>query len=169
MNSIAFGTDGIRGPAGQHPLTAESMKLLGQAIALSLESSNSKVIIGRDSRQSGEWIEESLSFGLSTGGVEVLLGGVMPTAAVACAVVDEKAHLGIVITASHNPWTDNGVKFFSDTGKKVSDSFQKKLETNFGQSTIESAGKVRRLTDPLKAWRRRMPQPCVVPRQRPSA
>ena len=118
-HELAFGTDGIRGPANQPPFDNETLNHLGRAcVGLCTESSRT-VVIARDTRDSGARIQQALTAGLMAGGAHVIDCGILPTAALACIVVDEQACLGLMITASHNPWQDNGVKIFSSEAEKA--------------------------------------------------
>ena len=130
--TLQFGTDGIRGKAGIEPLTPKTLEALGAAIALSC-AENPTVVIGMDTRESSLWICDALCEGIQKGGGDVLVGGVMPTAAVSCATIGEKADRGVMITASHNPFHDNGIKIFSESGRKLTAKQQKNLLHSFSQ------------------------------------
>ena len=123
-----FGTDGIRGPAGEGKLAPDSVVRMGRAIG-ALAGAGKTVVIGRDTRESGEAIQAGLEAGLREQGVRVLRLGVLPTPATAVLAKRRKAALGIMITASHNPWQDNGVKLFSADGTKLSDAQQAALDS----------------------------------------
>ena len=129
-----FGTDGIRGKANVYPLTPEFTLRLGQAVAeLLLEKNNTSpewptVVIGKDTRQSGDMLEQAIAAGLNSRGVDVYLAGVVPTPAVAMLTRKRCAILGVVISASHNPFEDNGIKFFGPDGFKFDDAFEGELE-----------------------------------------
>ena len=127
---ILFGTDGIRGTANRHPVTPEIAFRLGRAAGHLLrgESSRARFVIGRDTRLSGPMLESALVAGLNSTGADVLLAGVVPTPAVACLVKELGANGGIVISASHNPAADNGLKLFGADGYKLPDEIEERLE-----------------------------------------
>ena len=125
--AITFGTDGIRGKAGQAPIDAPSLHRIGRAAAAML-APGSEVLVGRDTRASGEELEAALAQGLAAGGAHVLLGGIVPSAAVGLAVRERGAALGIMLTASHNPARDNGVKVFGAHGDKLDRDAQQALQ-----------------------------------------
>src|SRR6056300_1801422 len=121
-----FGTDGIRGRAGKFPITVDFFTKLGFAAGKVLtkdnqSSSKPKVIIGKDTRESGYMLESALEAGFSSAGVDVFLTGPIPTPAIAYLTRSRKADFGVIISASHNPYDDNGIKFFSTKGLKLSD------------------------------------------------
>jgi len=125
-----FGTDGIRGRVGVYPVTPEFMAKLGWAVGTALaKQSGAKVLIGKDTRLSGYMLESALESGLNAAGVDVYLMGPMPTPAVAYLTRTFHAQLGVVISASHNPHYDNGIKFFSSDGMKLPDDIELKIET----------------------------------------
>ena len=129
-----FGTDGIRGEVGRHPITADFFLQLGWAAGRVLaRGDRKKVVIGKDTRISGYMFESVLEAGLTAAGVDVVLLGPMPTPAVAYFTRTLRATAGVVISASHNPYTDNGIKFFDADGGKVSDEVELEIE-----STIDS-------------------------------
>lgn len=125
-----FGTDGIRGVAGEFPLTVESTYLIGRALGHDLIRSNrrARVVIGQDTRQSSAWIADRVALGLSSVGVEVHSAGVITTPGVAYLARSRKYDAGVVISASHNPWTDNGIKVFSGDGYKLPDARELAIE-----------------------------------------
>ena len=125
-----FGTDGIRGVAGEFPLTRESTFLIGRALGHDLLRSAAKprVIIGQDTRESSRWIADRVALGLSSCGVESHSAGVITTPGVAYLARSRKYHAGVVISASHNPWTDNGIKVFSGDGFKLPDAHELAIE-----------------------------------------
>jgi phosphoglucosamine mutase len=127
MQTIKFGTDGVRGKANTAPIDAQSMCRIGQAAA-SLIGQGALVFVGRDTRASGPMLEAALTAGLSSGGANVLQAGVVPTAAIGLAVRDRGAALGIMLTASHNPAEDNGIKFFGRSGDKLDAGEQDALQ-----------------------------------------
>lgn len=129
-----FGTDGIRGTANQWPMTPETVVKIGQAIGYILmqkagaNASNLKVVIGKDTRLSGYMIEQALASGLNSMGVFVQLVGPLPTPAIGYLTRTMRAAAGIVISASHNPFFDNGIKVFGPDGFKISDVMEKEIE-----------------------------------------
>jgi len=125
-----FGTDGIRGVAGEFPLTAESTYLIGRALGHDLMRSNPRprVVIGQDTRESSSWIADRVTIGLVSCGVEVHSAGTITTPGVAYLARSRKYAAGVVISASHNPWTDNGIKVFSGDGYKLPDSHEFAIE-----------------------------------------
>ncbi|MCU1311893.1 MAG: phosphoglucosamine mutase, partial [Candidatus Angelobacter sp.] len=118
-----FGTDGIRGVAGQYPLDPATVYLIGSALAHHLGGVNGKVrvVIGQDTRESSGWIADALTAGLESAGAEVQSAGVVTTPAIAYLARTEKFSAGVVISASHNPWQDNGIKIFGHDGFKLAD------------------------------------------------
>jgi phosphoglucosamine mutase len=153
MTRKFFGTDGIRGTVGQYPITADFMLRLGHAVGrvLRKEESRPTVLIGKDTRVSGYMIESALEAGFASAGVDVLLTGPLPTPGVAYLTRALRLNLGVVISASHNPFGDNGVKFFSARGEKLSDDWERNVETAIGEHRqwVDSSalGRARRLTD----------------------
>jgi phosphoglucosamine mutase len=125
-----FGTDGIRGVAGEFPLTRESVYLIGRALGHDLKrtSATARVVIGQDTRQSSQWIADRLWQGLASVGVEVRSAGAITTPGVAYLARSQKFDAGVVISASHNPWTDNGIKVFSGDGYKLPDAHELAIE-----------------------------------------
>jgi phosphoglucosamine mutase len=125
-----FGTDGIRGVAGEFPLTTESTFCIGRALAHDLLRVNAKarVVIGQDTRESSRWIADRVGSGLNFHGVEVHSAGVITTPGVAYLARSRKFDAGVVISASHNPWTDNGIKVFSGDGFKLPDARELAIE-----------------------------------------
>jgi len=124
-----FGTDGIRGIANREPMTAQTAFQIGRAGAyLFKKETNPKILIGKDTRISGEMLESALVAGICSIGVDVLKVGVIPTPAVAYLTRFYQANCGIVISASHNPFEDNGIKFFQGDGGKFSDSEEEEIE-----------------------------------------
>jgi phosphoglucosamine mutase len=153
MTRKFFGTDGIRGTVGQYPITADFMLRLGHAVGRVLRQSESRptVLIGKDTRVSGYMIESALEAGFASAGVDVLLTGPLPTPGVAYLTRALRLNLGVVISASHNPFGDNGVKFFSARGEKLSDEWEHSVEAAIGEHRqwvdSTSLGRARRLTD----------------------
>lgn len=126
-----FGTDGIRGRVGEHPITPEFMLHLGWAAGQAFKKTGQRnsVLIGKDTRLSGYMFESALEAGLSAAGVDVKLLGPMPTPAIAYLTRTFRASAGIVISASHNPHHDNGIKFFSADGTKLDDALEAEIES----------------------------------------
>ncbi|GKS02267.1 hypothetical protein KAM486_45020 [Aeromonas caviae] len=129
MNTVTyFGTDGVRGHVGQFPMTANFALKLGYAAGKVLAAGGTKeVLIGKDTRSSGYMLESAMEAGLSAAGVNVALVGVLPTPGIAYLTSTFRADAGVVISASHNPFHDNGIKFFSDKGTKLSDAQQQEI------------------------------------------
>lgn len=153
-----FGTDGIRGRVGEPPITPDFVMRLGYAAGRVLALNNHlsagarpTVLIGKDTRISGYMLEAALEAGLTAAGVDTLLTGPMPTPAVAYLTRALRAQAGIVITASHNPFEDNGIKFFSSAGLKLDDTVEHAIEQELAQpmACMPSAklGKARRIDD----------------------
>jgi phosphoglucosamine mutase len=151
-----FGTDGVRGVANVHPMTGELMLQLGRALAFLIKKGEHRhrVIIGKDTRVSGYMLETALASGLCSMGVDILLTGPLPTPAIANLTVSMRADAGAVISASHNPYQDNGVKFFSRDGFKLPDDTEAEIERLLGDEglanlrpTATSVGKAFRIDD----------------------
>jgi len=147
-----FGTDGIRGTVGKFPITPEFVLKLGWAVGRALASNgNSKVVIGKDTRLSGYMFESALESGLTAAGVDVYLLGSMPTPGIAYLTRTMRADVGIVISASHNPFHDNGIKFFSSEGTKLNDGIEAAIEAELDKDIDVCApsklGKVFRVSD----------------------
>jgi len=154
-----FGTDGIRGRVGEAPITPDFVMRLGYAAGRVLTSIDShlgqgthpSVLIGKDTRISGYMLESALQAGLSAAGVDVLLTGPMPTPAVAYLTRALRAQAGIVISASHNPFEDNGIKFFSAQGTKLADDIEHAIEAELDKPmqvmSSSMLGKARRIDD----------------------
>ncbi len=153
MTRIYFGTDGIRGTVGEAPITADFMLRLGHAVGRVLKARETKptVLIGKDTRISGYMIESALEAGFASAGVDVLLTGPLPTPGVAYLTRALRLSLGVVISASHNPFGDNGIKFFSARGEKLPDAWEQLVEAALEQPAqwVDSAhlGKARRIDD----------------------
>lgn len=152
MSKKYFGTDGIRGKVGQAPITADFMLKLGWAAGKVLsKAGRGKVLIGKDTRISGYMFEASLQAGLAAAGVDVYLLGPMPTPAIAYLARTQHADAGIVISASHNPYGDNGIKFFSNQGTKLDDETEHAIEAFIDKplETVQPAdlGKAFRMED----------------------
>jgi phosphoglucosamine mutase len=153
MSRTYFGTDGIRGTVGTAPITADFMLRLGHAVGRVLRRNAPKatVLIGKDTRVSGYMIESALEAGFASAGVDVLLTGPLPTPGVAYLTRALRVDLGVVISASHNPFADNGVKFFSAQGEKLPDQWEIDVEGALAEppqwADSGSLGKARRLDD----------------------
>ncbi len=152
MKKKYFGTDGIRGKVGQSPMTADFVMKLGWAAGRVLaKQGRGKAVIGKDTRISGYMYESALEAGLSAAGIDCLLTGPMPTPGIAYLTRTMNAQLGIVISASHNPYYDNGIKFFSAEGTKLSDEVEQAIEAELEKEMVhvESAdlGKAKRIDD----------------------
>jgi phosphoglucosamine mutase len=153
MKRTYFGTDGIRGTVGQAPITPDFMLRLGHAVGSVLREKEKKptVLIGKDTRISGYMLESALEAGFVSAGVHVLLTGPLPTPAVAYLTRALRLSLGAVISASHNPYEDNGVKFFSARGEKLSDTWEVQVESALEREPVwvssAELGKVRRVQD----------------------
>ncbi|WP_342617065.1 phosphoglucosamine mutase [Rhodoferax sp. GW822-FHT02A01] len=153
MGRQYFGTDGIRGTVGQSPITPDFVLRLAHAVGQVLKKTEARptVLIGKDTRISGYMLESALESGFNSAGVDVVLLGPLPTPGVAYLTRAQRASLGVVISASHNPFADNGIKFFSAQGTKLSDAWEEAVEAALQQAPVwaESAhlGKSRRLED----------------------
>jgi phosphoglucosamine mutase len=152
MGKRYFGTDGIRGRVGEAPITADFMLRLGRAAGIVLASGDSRaVVIGKDTRISGYMFESALEAGLAAAGANVALLGPMPTPAVAYLTRTLYACAGIVISASHNPYYDNGIKIFTEDGEKLPDEVENAIEDELARPfvTVESThmGKAERIDD----------------------
>jgi len=148
-----FGTDGIRGIANEYPMTAEMAMQIGRAIAVLCKRGNHrhKIIIGKDTRISGYMFETALSSGICSMGVDLMLVGPLPTPAIAFITQSMRADAGIVISASHNPYQDNGIKIFSRDGFKLPDEMEEKIEELVFATSMDS---LRPSTDSIgKAYR----------------
>ena len=151
-NRKYFGTDGVRGKVGSYPITPDFALKLGWAAGKVLASQGSKmVLIGKDTRISGYMLESALEAGLAAAGLSAAFTGPMPTPAIACLTRTFRAEAGIVISASHNPYYDNGIKFFSAKGTKLPDEIEEAIEAMLEQpmDCVESAelGKASRIND----------------------
>lgn len=151
-NRKYFGTDGVRGKVGTYPITADFALKLGWAAGKVLASQGSKmVLIGKDTRISGYMLESALEAGLAAAGLSAAFTGPMPTPAIAYLTRTFRAEAGIVISASHNPYYDNGIKFFSAKGTKLPDEIEEAIEAMLEQpmDCVESAelGKASRIND----------------------
>ena len=152
-----FGTDGIRGRVGEWPITAEFMLKLGRAAGVALSNGvRASVVIGKDTRVSGYMFESALEAGLVAAGADVLLLGPVPTPGVAQLTRELGASAGIVISASHNPHYDNGIKFFSADGEKLDDAAEHAIESEVDAPFLtvppERLGKARRIEDAIDRY-----------------
>jgi len=161
MTRKYFGTDGIRGKTGEYPITPEFFIKLGYAAGIVLTKSwnNEKkpaVVIGKDTRISGYMLESALESGFSSAGVDVLLTGPIPTPAIAFLTKSLGAQIGVMISASHNSFEDNGIKFFSDLGLKLSDTVELEiealLEKEINPISPNKLGKARRINDAIDRY-----------------
>ena len=159
-----FGTDGVRGVANVHPMTAEMALQLGRALAWKVRSGphRHRIVIGKDTRLSGYMLEQAIASGICSMGVDVLLCGPLPTPGIAFVTQSMRADAGVVISASHNPYQDNGIKFFDRTGFKLPDEAELDIErlvlAEPGQGaeafhelrpTAELIGKAKRIDDAI--------------------
>jgi len=153
MSRQYFGTDGIRGTVGQPPITPDFVLRLAHAVGrvLKLSEERPTVLIGKDTRISGYMLESALESGFNSAGVDVVLLGPLPTPGVAYLTRAQRSSLGVVISASHNPFADNGIKFFSAQGTKLSDGWESDVEATLEEAPVwadsASLGKTRRLND----------------------
>jgi phosphoglucosamine mutase len=144
-----FGTDGIRGEANAEPLTATTVANLGLAAAKvfchSDLSNRPRALVGRDTRASGEFLEAAITAGLASAGVDVVQTGVLPTPAIAYLTSRHQASFGVVLSGSHNPFQDNGIKFFGPDGYKLTDDQESAIEDAFWQKEFTPASRVGRI------------------------
>jgi len=153
MSRKYFGTDGIRGTVGQSPITPDFVLRLGHAVGQVLKRTQSRptVLIGKDTRISGYMLEAALEAGFASAGVDVLLTGPLPTPGVAYLTRALRLSLGVVISASHNPFGDNGIKFFSANGEKLPDEWERDVEAALEDAPTwvpsTELGRARRLED----------------------
>ena len=144
-----FGTDGVRGKAGTFPLDPPTVRRLGAAVVRALPhgTASPRILVGRDTRESGSWIEAELAHGASGAGAVVTSAGVVPTPGVAYLTRSASYDLGIVISASHNPFEDNGIKVFSGKGEKFTEDLERHVEAVMADSSWRAAdGEARELT-----------------------
>ena len=157
MSGKLFGTDGVRGKANVHPMTAEVALALGQAIAHVLRvpgGERRRIIIGKDTRLSGYLFEDALAAGICAMGVDVLQVGPIPTPGMAFLAQDMRCHAGVMISASHNAYQDNGIKFFASNGFKLPDAVEAEIERLIGSGELarmrapaDQIGQARRIED----------------------
>jgi len=160
MNKL-FGTDGIRGIANEYPMTAELAMKVGKAVALIFKGldGQSKIVIGKDTRLSGDMLEHAIASGVCTMGVDVYLTGILPTPGIAYITTSTGANAGIVISASHNPFFDNGIKIFKGDGFKLSDEKEAEIEQlvlnedlDLSTKTVQDTGRVWAMSDSGKSY-----------------
>ncbi|MBW1927363.1 MAG: phosphoglucosamine mutase, partial [Deltaproteobacteria bacterium] len=152
-----FGTDGIRGTANIHPMTTDIAMKIGRAVAYMFRNRRGRhprILIGKDTRLSCYMLENALAAGICSMGVDVLLLGPMPTPAIAFLTANMRADAGVVISASHNPFQDNGIKLFSGEGFKLPDELEERIEELMdsealikSQPTGQNVGKAFRIDD----------------------
>ena len=150
-----FGTDGVRGRAGEHPLDHETVARLGAALVRARRGHESapasgaglRLVIGRDTRESGEWIEQELARGIRSEGGTLVSGGVLPTPAIAYIAREMDFDAGLVISASHNPFEDNGIKVFSGRGEKFTEALEREIEAIVADRSWSVNGDVSRPVD----------------------
>lgn len=156
MTRKYFGTDGVRGRVGSMPITPDFVMRLGYAAGKVLAKAETTattpvVLIGKDTRISGYMLEAALEAGFAAAGVDVMLAGPMPTPAIAYLTRALRLSAGVVISASHNPYDDNGIKFFSASGNKLPDMVEAEIEAALDQPidcvSSEKLGKAKRLSD----------------------
>ena len=155
---IRFGTDGVRGPAGTWPITPEGADAIGQGLATWAGGDAApRIVVIRDPRASGAALADAVCAGIARGGGVALRGGVLPTAAASCIIADLGLDAGVVLTASHNPWTDNGLKVMVRGGGKLLDPAS--LEACFGRAVPSGVapGRVESLDQPAAAWHAALP------------
>ena len=135
-----FGTDGIRGEAGRFPLDAATVTTIGFSLGQHLAETIEEpvVVTGRDTRESGEWLEQALIDGVSRAGAKCLSAGVITTPGVAYLTRKLQANAGVVISASHNPYQDNGIKIFAPSGEKIDDALERQIEADVDQGNTDN-------------------------------
>lgn len=156
-----FGTDGVRGVANEYPMTSEMIVKIGRAVAYFFQKKNtrSKIIVGKDTRISGDMIEQWLVSGICSMGSDAYLSGILPTPGIAFLTASMGGDAGVVISASHNPFYDNGIKIFQRDGFKLSDETEIKLERllldkhfSIRSQTIQDTGRVKYIEDAEKRY-----------------
>ena len=142
MSHRLFGTDGVRGKAGESPLDHETVARLGAALVRAMRSGDRQLrfIAGRDTRESGEWIERELGRGVRSEGASMTSAGVIPTPAVAYVAREMAFDAGLVISASHNPFEDNGIKVFSGRGEKFTEALEREVEAIIADASWQVGG-----------------------------
>ena len=156
-----FGTDGVRGVANEYPMTSEMAVKIGRAVAyfFQIKNTHSNIIIGKDTRISGDMIEQGLVSGICSMGSDAYLSGILPTPGIAFLTASMSGDAGVVISASHNPFYDNGIKIFQRDGFKMSDEAETKLERlltdrhfSLPNQTIQDIGRVKYIDDAEKRY-----------------
>jgi phosphomannomutase len=135
-----FGTDGMRGEAGRFPLDAQTVYIAGRALARHLAEQTGRaprIVVGRDTRESGEWIERAFISGASESGAVCESAGIITTPGVAFLTRSLPAEAGVVISASHNPYCDNGIKIFAPSGRKLDDATERRIEADIYRAQDE--------------------------------
>src|SRR5437764_13907756 len=152
-----FGTDGVRGRAG-HFLTADLALRLAQAAVRHVESDHPQVLIVRDTRESGEMLEAAIAAGVAASGADALIAGVLPTPAAPLLLRRHRLHMAAVISASHNPYEDNGIKLFGSDGFKLHDDTEHAIEAELENppAQVERIGHVRRFHGALEDYLREL-------------
>ncbi len=146
MSKKLFGTDGIRAVAGEYPLDPPSIRALGRSLAgvMNKRGLPLRIIIGRDTRESGPWMETALVAGFGSAGGEAVSAGIIPTSAVSLLTSDHGFSAGVVLSASHNPFADNGIKIFSNSGVKIPDDWEAEIEKDIlsgnGAEAVDGPG-----------------------------
>src|ERR1700750_2594809 len=153
MSRRYFGTDGIRGRVGDHPMTVDFALQLASAAARVLAPEGGTVLVGKDTRSSGDMFESALEAGFVSAGVNVMLIGPLPTPGIAYMTRRFNCDFGVVISASHNLYDDNGIKFFDNSGGKLSDELEERIEAELAQPPTTRAS--RNLGRPTRADRSR--------------
>src|SRR5471030_2785615 len=152
VQSRLFGTDGIRGRANEEPLTPERAVAFGRAVATKFGPAGGPVVIGRDTRISGPMLEQAVAAGVAAMGVDVLLAGVVPTPAVAFLTRHLRGCAGVVISASHNPFEDNGLKIFNGDGLKCDDVLEMEIEALIFDESLRTRGTVGARLGKIETW-----------------
>lgn len=146
-----FGTDGIRGESGKFPLDSRTVRIIGSSLARHLaeriEGRSPRIVIGRDTRESGVWIEQDLISGARSEGAEVESAGIITTPGVAFLARTLPADAGVVISASHNPYQDNGIKVFEPSGRKLDEGAERRIEKDIVEALPETAGSSKKFTE----------------------
>jgi len=154
-----FGTDGIRGEAGRFPLDAATVRVIGRSLAVELASQIKddapRIVTGRDTRESGAWLEQALIAGATEAGAACESAGVITTPGVAYLARTLPAHAGVVISASHNPYQDNGIKIFAPSGRKLDDETERLIEADIAREAVATEGSeaAREIEDESQAQR----------------
>src|ERR1044072_389370 len=161
-----FGTDGIRGEAGRFPLDAATVKTIGFSLARHLAETIPEpvIIIGRDTRESGEWLEQALIAGASEAAVACRSAGVITAPGVAFLTRKLEASAGVVISASHNPYQDNGIKIFAPSGQKMDDSVERLIEADIHSKNGTSQEEINRTSWNRTSQEGRLAPAAAVPR-----